>query len=131
MGKDFILQENPSIEFLELYALVAVVLTWSMLISNIRVITWCDNHSVMHIVNDAFSHCEQCMKLVRLLTLNNIKFKRHVFVKYVHSRDNILADSFSRMDFSRFWRHASDDKEKYPDTISPAIWPVEKIWFAK
>ena len=38
---------KPSIEYLELFALTAGILTWGHLIRNVRILVWCDNASVV------------------------------------------------------------------------------------
>ena len=42
---------NPSIEYLELFALCAGVFTWSHFLQNRRIVIFCDNLSVVSIVN--------------------------------------------------------------------------------
>ena len=81
-GSRFILQEKPSIEFLELFALVAAILTWGhhSELTNTRVIISCDNQATLHMVNNLASSCPKCMKLIQILTLNNLQFNRRVFV---------------------------------------------------
>ena len=66
-GSEFIEDQSPSIEFLELFALCAGVLTWSENLINTRVIVFCDNQAVVQIVNNMTSKCPKCMKLVRIL----------------------------------------------------------------
>ena len=60
--KHFIAQADPSIEFLELYALTFVIVTWQKddLLRNRRVTLFCDNESVMYMVNQSTSSCSQC-----------------------------------------------------------------------
>ena len=131
-GREFIINEKPSIEFLELFALVAGILTWSDLddrLQNTRIEVFCDNQSVMYMVNGHGSKCPKCMKLIRLLTLSNIKSNRRVFVRFVRTNDNILADSLSRLQFDRFWREAPETMNAFPDKIPEVMWPVERIWF--
>ena len=128
--KDFIKIYDPSIEFLELLALVAALLAWrdSSLLKNTRVNVFCDNQAVQCMVNSLASSCDQCRKLIRVLAylqiLNNIIF----FVKFVRSRDNILADSLSRLDYTRFWKHAQSNMNKIPDDLPTEVWPPEKVW---
>ena len=96
-GKEFIEQQSPSIEYLELFVLLAGILTWgdSPEMTNTRVIVFCDNQATLHMVNGLASNCRKCMKLIRILTLNNLQFNRRVFVKYVNTKSNILADALS------------------------------------
>ena len=69
-GKNFINSQKPSIEFLELFALVAGILTWTNKLTNCRIQVYCDNESVVHMINNCTSRCPQCMKLMRLLILD-------------------------------------------------------------
>ena len=77
-NKTFLLICKPSIEFLELYALCAGVLTWEKIssLNNTRVIIFCDNQAVVSMVNNTTSSCKNCMTLLRYLVLNNLKFNR-------------------------------------------------------
>ena len=128
-GKEFIKSQKPSIEFLELYALVAGIITWSQRLSNCRIIVKCDNQAVVQMINKLTSTCPQCMKLIRLLTLDGILRNRRVFVQYIRSRDNILPDALLRFHMDRFWKFAPRNMQLLPDTIHTDIWPVEKVWF--
>ena len=130
-GAQFIQEQSPSIEFLELFALVAAILTWSdrSELANTRVIIYCDNQATQHMINNLASNCPHCLKLIRILTFNNLQFNRRVFVKYVRSQDNVLADALSRADFKRFWKHAPVTMTKFPDKIPEQLWPVSKVWF--
>ena len=125
-----LMKEKPSIEFLELYALAAGLLTWSNKITNCRVILMCDNQAVVHMVNSLTSKCPQCMKLIRLITLDGIIRNRRVFVQYIASKSNLLPDALSRLNFEKFWKY-SKTMMKFPDTINNQIWPAEKNWFGE
>ena len=129
-GRDFIVKEKPSIEFLELFALVAALITWSHLpqLQNTKIAIFCDNKSVRDMVNRLGSSCPQCMKLIRLMCLSNLAANRRVTVKYVKSRLNVLADSLSRLDFPWFWRNVPPTVNQTPDVIPGCMWPVKKIW---
>ena len=129
-GAVFIEMQKPSIEFLELFALTAGILTWGHLpeLSNKRLIIFCDNTAVMDMVNQFTSSCEHCMKLIRILALNGLRYNRRLLVKHVRSKNNILADSLSRMNFKRFRVNAPVSMNWYPDKIAPEIWSIDKIW---
>ena len=129
-GKQFMSEEKPSIKFLELFSLVAGIFTWGHLpdMINTKVIIFCDNQSVRAMVNKQVSNCTHCLKLVRLLTLNNLQFNRRVMVKYVQLKSNILSDALSRLDFKTFWEHAPKNMNLQPDDLPASIWPIQKIW---
>ena len=61
----FIDQYKPSIEYLELFALVAGMITWQNEpeLNNCRVIMFCDNLAVVAMINNISSSCSQCMYL--------------------------------------------------------------------
>ena len=128
-GADFIDNEKPSIEFLELFALCAAVLTWEHLLQNCRVIIYCDNEAVVNIVNNMTSKCTKCMKLVRMLIKDGMLNNRRIFVKHVRSEANVRADMLSRCQFDRFWRNSKSTTFKKPNQISEQVWPIDKIRF--
>ena len=131
---NFIEECDPSIEFLELYALVAALMTWANeenQLRNSRIIIFCDNEVVVYMVNKLASSCQQCMKLLRILALEGIHHNRRLLVCHVRSENNLLSDALSRMNNSKFWRHAPPTMSEYPDKISNSIAPVTKIWNSK
>ena len=128
-GRNFIEQYEPSIEYLELFGLVAGILTWQdhPKLNNKRVILYCDNQAVVSMVNNLTSSCPNCMHLIRILVLNCMVHNRRVFVRWVLTKSNGLADSLSRIDLMRF-RRLGPQMNKYPDKIHADIWPISKVW---
>ena len=123
---------RPSIGFLELYTLTASLQIWGQneKLVNTRVAIFCDNESVLHMVNKLSSSCVQCMKLIRMITLDNLHFNRKVHILHVRSEKNVLADSLSHIDFKHFWRHALDTMNELPKKLPENIWPIQKVWFS-
>ena len=78
----FIQECDPSIEHLELFALVSAIITWTEeeLLCNGRITVFCDNEAVVHMVNNSASGCMNCLKVIRVLTLQNLKYNRRIFV---------------------------------------------------
>ena len=66
----YIREFNPSIEYLELFALTAGILTWGHMLKNTRIAVYCDNSAVVDMVNQTTSSCKNCMYLIRLLVLS-------------------------------------------------------------
>ena len=128
--ENFIEHEQPSIEFLELYALVAAMVSWSQeqILNNCRVTIFCDNESVVHMINNLSSSCPHCLKLIRVLVLQGLTHNRRVFCRHIKSELNILSDALSRLDFKRFWRHAPSTMAGRSDQILKNIWPVDWFW---
>ena len=58
--ENFIRLNEPSIEFLELYALVVAVYIWSEELQNQRSVIFCDNDSIVKMVQKSASSCSNC-----------------------------------------------------------------------
>ena len=95
---------DPSIEYLELFALAAGVLAWISKFQNMRVCIFCDNMSVVHMVNNMSSKCKNCMVLIRLITLECMKQNVRLYAKHVRTHLNSAADALSRLEFAKFKR---------------------------
>ena len=118
---------EPSIEFLELYGLIAGVLTWQKQLANCRITIFCDNMAVVYMVNNTNSSCARCMYLIRILILNNMLYNRKIQVKFVPTKQNYLADALSRLKITKF-KELGPNMNELPNEINCQIWPVTKIW---
>ena len=126
--ENFIQQFDPSIAFLELFALTAGVIQWIYRFANKRVTLFCDNESVVQMINMGVSRCEKCMILLRLVTLESMTHNVRIFAKYIKSEDNFLADALSRGQMLWLWRHALETMNKVQTPIPQVLWPVQKLF---
>ena len=126
---DFMKENNPSIEFLELYALAAGLITWQNqpILNNCRVTIFCDNTAVVQMINTMASSCPNCMNLLRVITLSGLRTNRRVYAKYVDTKSNYLADSLSRGQWTRF-RQLGPQMNLIGDTVSEEMNPIQKFW---
>ena len=125
-GKEII---SPNLSLaLDIYALVAVVLTWGEDIPDSHVTVFCDNSSVIAMINSMVSMCKNCMYLLHLLTLNNLVNNRRIFTLYVKSKDNDLSDALSRLQLDHFWSLVPPSMNRFPSQISELVWPPSAIW---
>ena len=92
----FIKKQNPSIEFLELYALCMGVFMWRHRLRNMRIAVECDNEAVVHMVNNSSSSCKYCMVLIRKLVLKCLLLNTRVFARHLKGIFNVLPDRLSR-----------------------------------
>ena len=123
----FLIQQfNPSIEFLEMFALCAGILTWQKDLANRRIIIYCDNMGVVNMINNNASKCRRCMYLLRILTLNGLIHNRRISVKYVSSKNNFLSDALSRLDFKQFQR-LGPEMDDNPCETTVDLLPVSRI----
>ena len=119
---------QPSIEYLELYAVLVGALNWIKFFSNRRIILFCDNEAVVHMINNSSSKCKNCMVLIRLLVAECLVSNVRVFAKSVSTKDNGKADALSRLDYNRFLRLSGGHMNPTPTDIPSPIWPLDKIW---
>ena len=125
---------KPSIEYLELYAVVAGVLTWIHRFKNRRIFLFCDNESVVGMINHTTTSCKNCMVLVRILVLKGLIENVRIFAKHIEGTKNTLADNLSRNRLDLFWKNSTRMKKnmnKVPTEVPGIIWPIEKIWKKK
>ena len=133
-NKDFCEKVNPSIEYLELYAVLMGVLLWIERFRNKRIILFCDNMSVVNMINNNSSSCKNCMVLIRLLVLKGLIENVRIFAAHLSSKANCFSDALSRLKLDLFWRLSHEKNKKFnpqPNVMPPEIWPMEKIWLAK
>ena len=123
----FIKFYDPSIAYLELFAVVAAALNWIVRFKNRRVTIFCDNQSVVAMINNSSSSCKNCLALLRILILFGLKHNIRVFAKYVSSQENRRSDLLSRLKVATF-KQENPEAEKQPTPIPQEIWPIEKIW---
>ena len=125
---DAFLQEcNRSIGYLELYALVGTVLNWLSRFKNNRIILFCDNQSVMQMVNNTTSSCKNCMTLIRKLVLKSLCKNVRVFAKYIKSSDNTALDLLSRGRIQKF-KMLKDSWDVQPTPVPAEIVDIRKMW---
>ena len=123
----FIENNEPSIEYLELYTLCAGILTWKKHLTNIHMLVHCDNQAVVAMINGLASKCGNCMTLLQILILDGLIHNRKISTVYITSRDNFLSDALSRGQMNHFkWLGPHMNLEQ--DQISSKIWPMSKIW---
>ena len=129
--KEFLDKNKPSIEYLELYAVVAGVLRWIYQFKNRRIILFCDNKSVVDMINQTTTSCKNCMVLIRILVLKGLLENVRIFARHIEGKKNVLSDNLSRDRIDLFKRTCSKQGRKiaiFPTDVPEAIWPIEKIW---
>ena len=125
----FMTQVEPSIEYLELFAVTVGILNWLHVFKNKRIVLFCDNEAVVHMINNATSKCKNCMVLLRLVILECMIHNTKVRAKHVGTKENGKADALSRLDWKRFWSLGSN-MNALPTPIPENIWPLNKIWIS-
>ena len=123
---------DPSIEYLELYAVTVGVLLWIKRFPNRRVILFCDNKSCVDMINLTSSRCKNCLVLLRIIVLEAMTWNVRIFCRHVKGKNNKLEDFLSRLRIDLFRKEIKKSKlpkvEKFSTEIPDEIWPVNKIW---
>ena len=125
----FIEDCNPSIEDLELFALCAGVFIWSHKLANRQVVVACDNQSAVYMVNSTTSSCHNCMHLLRMLTLQSLRFNFRVYARHVRGIWNGASDALSRLKLNLFFNKFTQPQTKAePEPLPRELWPLTRIW---
>ncbi len=117
----FIEDEQPSIAWLELYALVVGTTLWAHHFTGRRIVLLCDNQSAVHIVNSQTSKSPQCMALVRKLVLIQLKYDFRLKSEYIESELNSVADALSRFQEDCF-KNLCPTAHPYPSRLPESLW---------
>ena len=130
---EFLEVANPSINYLELFAVTVAVVLWIHEYKNKQVTIFCDNMSVVHMINNNSSKCKNCMVLIRILVLHCMIENVKVSAKHVSGKLNIYADLISRMKYKEFRKTARMNNVKFaskPTPLPEILWPIEKLWIS-
>ena len=125
--KHFITDCDPSIAFLELFALIATVINWIHHFQNQRIILFCDNQSVVQMVNNTTSACPNCMYLIRKMVLKCLIENVRVYAKYIKSKDNTASDCLSRLKIDQFLQ-LKNNWDRVQTPVPQELWPISKVW---
>ena len=109
-----------SIEWQELFPIVVACAIWYPHFAGKRLQFWCDNESVIAIINSGHSMAPRIMDLLRFLTLTSMKHNFLVRARHVPGISNGIADALSRFQEARF-RAAAPMAERDPCTIPPSL----------
>ena len=129
----FMLENEPSINYLELYAVTIGILLWIQHFQNCAIQIKCDNMSVVHMINNNSSKCRNCMVLIRLIVLHSLKVNVKVTVTYIPSKRNKYPDHLSRLRYRQFRRESKAEGIKFNNTprqIPEELWPMSKLWLS-
>ena len=86
-----------------------------------RVVVFCDNFSVVHMINNSSSSCRNCMVLIRLIVLESLYQNVRVFAKHIRTKKNGAADALSRMQLKKFkYLRRAKNMDLEPTQIPPA-----------
>ena len=129
---DFIAEHNPSISYLELYAITAAVIAWIPRFKNRRIILFWDNQGAVEMINSNTSNCKRCMVLIHILVLQGLIHNVKINARHVKGKLNNFSDLLSRGKINEFTELAQKqgvqlDKDR--TAVPNCIWLIHKVWF--
>ena len=113
-------EKGISIEWQELFPIVVACAIWYPHFTGKRLQFWCDNESVVAIINSGHSKAPWVMDLLRFLVLISMRHNFFVRARHVPGALNVIADSLSRFQIERF-RAAAPMANRDPCTIPPSL----------
>ena len=122
---------QPSIEYLELFAVTVAVVTWIHRFKNRRIILFCDNESVVNMINYTTTSCKNCMVLIRIIVLKGLVENVRVFARHIKGSKNVYADSLSRDKIKHFkdlCAKNEKDIDTNPTKIPDALSSIGRVW---
>ena len=126
--RSFMDQHDPSIAYLELFAVTVAIKLWIMRFRNRRIILFCDNMSVVYMINKNSSNCRHCMKLIRVIVLESMIHNVRVFARHVKGFLNTESDLLSRRKFFRFRQITQGRYDSESAQVPAELWPLDKVW---
>ena len=133
-SEEFINNQKPSIEYLELFAVTDAVLAWIHKFKIRRIILFCDYRSVVDMINYTTSSCKNCMVLIRIIVLKGLLENVRIFARHVEGKFNGFADSLSRNKIEVLKKLCGESDRVMKVEAEPVpeqIWPVQRIWKKK
>ena len=127
-GVDGIHVYNPSIDFLELYAVVVAVYAWSDLLANKHVIVHSDNTPTVAVINDKFAHSTNLMHLVRFLVLHCMLHNITLTAAYIPGSANTWSDALSHFQLHKF-QQLHPDPEPHPSPCPSFLYPLSECTY--
>ena len=113
-------EQGISIEWQELFPIVVACSIWHPFLAGKRLQFWCDNESVVSIINSGHSKVPRIMELVRKLVLLSMQHNFLVRARHVPGVSNEVADALSRFQMQRF-RALAPDADQSPCIIPPSL----------
>ena len=113
-------ERGISIEWQELFPIVVACSIWHPFLAGKRLQFWCDNESVVSIINSGHSKVPRIMELVRKLVLLSMQHNFLVRARHVPGVSNEVADALSRFQMQRF-RALAPDADQSPCIIPPSL----------
>ena len=126
----FVINNRPSINYLELYAVTIAVMLWIHQFANMKIALFCDNMSVVNMINNSTSSCKNCMVLIRMIVLQGLLHNVKITARHVPGKFNKFADHISRMRIDRFKEISNGKYNDLPVSVPDNLKNMSKLWLS-
>ena len=109
--------------------MVAAVINWIHKFKNKKIALFCDNMSVVYMINKNTSSNKNCMVLIRILVLFSLIHNVRVRAKHVPGKLNEISDWLSRNRIDKFEEKYGSKFATHRTPLSDLIWPMDQIWY--
>jgi hypothetical protein len=114
-------KDAHSIDFRELFSIVAAVMTWGHKWSGKRIVFITDNKPITQVWNSGSSPSTELMSLVRPLFLFAAKHGFSIAFKFIFGSKNLIADALSRFQMDVF-RSLHPESDTTKTATNPSTW---------
>ena len=114
-------KHDHSIDYRELFAIVAAAMTWGHDWSGRRVVFITDNKPITQVWHSGSSPSPELMSLIRPLFLFAAHNGFSVAFKHIYGSKNVIADALSRFQMDVF-RTSHPGADELPTVTNPAAW---------
>ena len=115
---------NPSIDFLELYALLVVVVIWVPMLMDHVVLFWLDNTPAVYTLINKASSSDHVMLLICYITLFCMTHNIKILAKHIEGTNNKFYDLLSRFKFQEFHLTKPENTRESPSIPDNWIYPL-------
>jgi hypothetical protein len=122
----WMLQGTPDITFKELFPIVLALQLWAKQMENTKVVLFCDNQAVVHIINKQSTRAPHSMALLRQLVLTCLNHNILCRAKHIPGHNNSVADALSRGQLEKFKRLAPG-ADPHPAAVPDSLLQLFKL----
>ena len=124
---------NPSIDFLEFYTLLVVVVMWAQILMDHVVLFRSDNTPAVYALINKASFSDDMMLLIDYITLFCMTHNIKILAKHIKGTNNKFCDILSQFKFQEFHETKPENTIESPSIPDTQIYPLsicmQKVWY--
>lgn len=114
------------ITMLELFPIVVAIFIWGEQLRNKKIRFHCDNEAVVHILNTMTSKSTLVLSLLRILTLQCLRYNCLIKASHIPGVKNEICDALSRFQLNRF-KMLAPNADSNPTPVPGHLWDIFKL----